>query len=66
MKNWRKEQDFSGHTAALDLLNCEGHRVHNREVRVMFNWAQWWDEPIQEMILLPKKARQGKYPGVES
>ncbi|XP_035191411.1 spatacsin isoform X1 [Oxyura jamaicensis] len=58
LKNWRKEQDFSRHTAALDLLNCEGHRAHNREVRVMFNWAQWWDEPIQEMILLPKKARQ--------
>ncbi|KAM6059562.1 spatacsin [Theristicus caerulescens] len=58
-KNWRKEQDFSRHTAVLDsLLNCDRHRVHNRRVRVMFNWARWWDELIQEMILLPKKPRQ--------
>ncbi|KAF1489640.1 Spatacsin, partial [Eudyptula minor novaehollandiae] len=61
-KNWRKEQDFSRHTAVLDsLLNCDRHRVHNRRVRVMFNWAQWWDELIQEMILLPRKPHQGKY-----
>uniref|UniRef100_A0A8B9Z8D1 SPG11 vesicle trafficking associated, spatacsin n=1 Tax=Buteo japonicus TaxID=224669 RepID=A0A8B9Z8D1_9AVES len=58
-KNWRKEQDFSRHTAVLDsLLNCDRHRVHNRRVRVMFNWAQWWDELIQEMILLPRKPHQ--------
>ncbi|NXN39089.1 SPTCS protein, partial [Rhinoptilus africanus] len=61
-KNWRKEEDFSRHTAVLDsLVNCDRHRVHNRRVRVMFNWAQWWDELIQEMILLPRKPRQGKY-----
>ncbi|NXX04372.1 SPTCS protein, partial [Larus smithsonianus] len=61
-KNWRKEQDFSRRTAVLDsLLNCDRHRVHNRRVRVMFNWAQWWDELIQEMILLPRKPHQGKY-----
>ncbi|KAK1198478.1 SPTCS protein, partial [Pygoscelis papua] len=61
-KNWRKEQDFSRHTAVLDsLLNCDRHEVHNRRVRVMFNWAQWWNELIQEMILLPRKPRQGKY-----
>ncbi|KAM6351541.1 spatacsin isoform 3-T4 [Alca torda] len=58
-KNWRKEQDFSRHTAVLDsLLNCDRHRVHNRRVRVMFNWAQWWDELMREMILLPRKPRQ--------
>ncbi|XP_063203119.1 spatacsin isoform X2 [Chroicocephalus ridibundus] len=58
-KNWRKEQDFSRRTAVLDsLLNCDRHRVHNRRVRVMFNWAQWWDELIQEMILLPRKPHQ--------
>ncbi|NXA17321.1 SPTCS protein, partial [Ibidorhyncha struthersii] len=61
-KNWRKEQDSSRHTAVLDsLLNCDRHRAHNRRVRVMFNWAQWWDELIQEMILLPRKPRQGRY-----
>ncbi|GAB0194307.1 spatacsin [Grus japonensis] len=59
LKTWRKEQDFSRHTAVLDsVLRCDRHRVHNRRVRVMFNWAQWWDELIQEMILLPRKPRQ--------
>ncbi|XP_068266385.1 spatacsin [Nyctibius grandis] len=58
-KNWRKEQDFSRHTAVLDsVLSCDRHQVHNRRVRVMFNWAQWWDELIQEMILLSRKPRQ--------
>lgn len=31
----------------------------------MFNWAQWWDELIQEMILLPRKPCQGKYSGTK-
>lgn len=31
----------------------------------MFNWAQWWDELIQEMILLPRIPRQGKYSGTK-
>ncbi|XP_035756946.1 spatacsin isoform X6 [Egretta garzetta] len=58
-KNWRKDQDFSRHTAVLDsLLNCDRQQAHNRRVRVMFNWARWWDEPVQEMILLPRKPRQ--------
>ncbi|KAM9532540.1 spatacsin [Guaruba guarouba] len=57
-KNWRKEQDLSRHSAVLDSLGCDRRRVPNRRVRVMFNWAQWWDELIQEMILLPRKPRQ--------
>ncbi|KAM6119487.1 spatacsin [Pterocles gutturalis] len=58
-KNWRKEQDFSGHTAALDsLLNCDRHQARKRRVTVMFNWAEWWDEPTQEMILLSRKPCQ--------
>ncbi|KAM9223997.1 spatacsin [Leptosomus discolor] len=60
-KNWRREQDFSRHTAVLDSLNCDGHQLHNRRVRVMFDWAQWWDESVREMILLPRRPRQGKY-----
>lgn len=31
----------------------------------MFNWAHWWDELVQEMILLPRKPRQGKYCGTK-
>ncbi|NXJ00144.1 SPTCS protein, partial [Psophia crepitans] len=62
LKTWRKEPDFSRHTAVLDsVLRCDRHRVRSRRVRVMLNWAQWWDELIQEMILLPRKPRQGKY-----
>ncbi|XP_030353293.1 spatacsin [Strigops habroptila] len=57
-KNWRREQDLSGHSAVLDSLSCDRRQVPNRRVRVMFNWAQWWDELIQEMILLPRKPRQ--------
>ncbi|XP_010183703.1 PREDICTED: spatacsin, partial [Mesitornis unicolor] len=57
-KNWRKEHDLSRHTAVLDSLNYDRHWAHNRRVRVMFNWAQWWDELIREMILLPRKPRQ--------
>ncbi|XP_074956957.1 spatacsin [Phalacrocorax aristotelis] len=58
-KNWRKEEDFSRHMAVLDsALDCGRHRVQSRRVRVMFNWAQWWDELTQEMILLPKKTHQ--------
>ncbi|NXK29245.1 SPTCS protein, partial [Arenaria interpres] len=65
-QNWRKEQDFSSHGAVLDsLLSCDRHRAHNRRVRVMLNWAQWWDELMREMILLPKKPCQGKYAGTE-
>ncbi|KAM6409847.1 spatacsin [Rhynochetos jubatus] len=61
-KHWRREQDSSSHTAVLDSLwSCDSRRAHGRRVRVMFDWAQWWDELTQEMILLPRKPRQGKY-----
>ncbi|KAK2524422.1 Spg11 [Columba guinea] len=60
-KSWGKEQDFSRHAAVLDsLLNCNRHRVQHRRVRMVFDWAQSWDELTQEMILLPRKPRQGK------
>ncbi|NXP43968.1 SPTCS protein, partial [Heliornis fulica] len=61
LKNWRKEQDLSRHLAVLDsVLNCDRHRAPRRRLRVMFNWAQWWDELMQEMILLSRTPRQGK------
>ncbi|XP_061451638.1 spatacsin isoform X2 [Rhineura floridana] len=54
---WRKEQDLSTHTAALDIfLNCSEDRVHNVEHRVMLNWAQWWDKVTREMVLLPTQS----------
>ncbi|KAM6257437.1 spatacsin [Porphyrio hochstetteri] len=61
VKNWRKEPDLSRHVAVLDsVLNGDRHRARSRRLRVMFNWAQWWDEHIQEMILLSRKPWQGK------
>ncbi|KFQ35863.1 Spatacsin, partial [Merops nubicus] len=58
---WQGQADNSGHTALLgSLLSCHGHQDPTQRVRVMFNWAQWWDELTQEMVLLPRKPRQGK------
>ncbi|NXT78963.1 SPTCS protein, partial [Zapornia atra] len=63
VKNWRKEPDLCRHMAVLDsVLNGDRRRARSRRLRVMFNWAQWWDEPTQEMILLSRKPQQGKCP----
>uniref|UniRef100_A0A8C2YHM3 SPG11 vesicle trafficking associated, spatacsin n=1 Tax=Coturnix japonica TaxID=93934 RepID=A0A8C2YHM3_COTJA len=61
VKNWRQDQDSSRHLATLEsLMDHDGRQVPSREVRVMLNWAQWWDELLQDMILLPRKQGQGK------
>ncbi|XP_048723410.2 spatacsin isoform X2 [Caretta caretta] len=58
-RNWKKEQDLSSHTAVLDtFLTCDKPQIHNREHRIMLNWGQWWDQDIQEMILLPKRSHE--------
>ncbi|NXP17064.1 SPTCS protein, partial [Scytalopus superciliaris] len=63
-RDWRKDETLSRHTAVLDsVLGWDRHRAPDRRLRVMFNWAQWWDERTQEMILLPKKTHQGKCSG---
>ncbi|XP_042328622.1 spatacsin isoform X2 [Sceloporus undulatus] len=50
---WKKEQDLSTHIATLGaLLN----RDEDKKQRVLLNWAQWWDQLMQEMILLPKQS----------
>ncbi|XP_025009734.2 spatacsin isoform X4 [Gallus gallus] len=60
VRNWRQEQDSSKHLATLEsLMDHDGRRVPSREVRVMLNWAQCWDELLQDMILLPRKQGQG-------
>lgn len=46
-------------------MDHDGRRVPSREVTVMLNWAQWWDELLQDMILLPRKQGQGKYSRTE-
>ncbi|XP_071610161.1 spatacsin isoform X1 [Heliangelus exortis] len=55
-RSWKKEESFSRHVAVLESLSR--HRAHARRVRVMFSWAEWWDELTQEMILLPRRPRQ--------
>ncbi|XP_071424746.1 spatacsin isoform X2 [Pithys albifrons albifrons] len=56
---WRKGQDLSGHAAVLaPVLGWDRHRAQGRRLRVMLDWAQWWDEPTQDMILLPRKPHQ--------
>ncbi|XP_032926333.1 spatacsin isoform X2 [Catharus ustulatus] len=30
----------------------------SRSLRLVLDWAHWWDELVQEMILLPRKPRQ--------
>ncbi|XP_009068251.1 PREDICTED: spatacsin, partial [Acanthisitta chloris] len=56
---WRKDQDLSRRSEVLDsVLGCGRHQAQGRRVRVMLNWAQWWDELLQEMVLLPRKPRQ--------
>ncbi|XP_060611393.2 spatacsin [Anolis sagrei] len=56
-RHWRREQDLSIHTDALDtLLTCDEDRVRKGEHKLMLNWTQWWDQIAQEMILLPKRS----------
>ncbi|NWU83240.1 SPTCS protein, partial [Onychorhynchus coronatus] len=61
---WRKEQELPSHAAVLEsLLGWDRRRARGRTLRLTFDWAQWWDELVQEMILLPRKPRQGKASG---
>uniref|UniRef100_A0A8C9EUA4 SPG11 vesicle trafficking associated, spatacsin n=1 Tax=Pavo cristatus TaxID=9049 RepID=A0A8C9EUA4_PAVCR len=60
VKNWRQEEEPSKHLATLEsLMGGDGRRVPSREVRLMLDWAQWWDELLQDMILLPRTQGQG-------
>nr|XP_008120270.1 PREDICTED: spatacsin [Anolis carolinensis] len=56
-RHWRRDQDLSIHTDALDtLLTCNEDSARKGEHKLMLNWAQWWDQVAQEMILLPKRS----------
>ncbi|NXQ57464.1 SPTCS protein, partial [Anthoscopus minutus] len=56
--SWRREQDLCRHQA---VLGSELGWGSSRRLGVVLDWACWWDELLQEMILLPRKAQQGKY-----
>lgn len=60
----RKEQELSRQQAVLGSQLGWGS-PGSRRLRVMLDWALWWDELQQEMILLPRKPHQGKSWGTE-
>ncbi|KAM6200902.1 spatacsin isoform 2-T2 [Rhynchocyon petersi] len=52
---WIKEQDFSQHKSVLDsVLKYHKDEFNKQDHRIVLNWAQWWDEPTQDSILLPR------------
>ncbi|XP_026565199.1 spatacsin [Pseudonaja textilis] len=60
-RSWRKEPD-SVDVASLDsFLTCTQDRIHNREHRVMLNWAEWWNPSIRERVLLPVRTQEGEF-----
>ncbi|XP_066052716.1 spatacsin isoform X2 [Chamaea fasciata] len=55
--SWRREQELCRQQELLGSQLGWGS-PGSRRLRVMFNWALWWDELLQEMILLPRKPPQ--------
>ncbi|XP_066184251.1 spatacsin [Sylvia atricapilla] len=51
--SWRRQQELCRQQELLGWGSPGSCRL-----RVMFNWALWWDELLQEMILLPRKPPQ--------
>ncbi|XP_045142394.1 spatacsin [Echinops telfairi] len=52
---WIKERDFSKHKSVLDsVLKCNKDECNKQDLRMVLNWAQWWDQQTQESILLPR------------
>ncbi|ETE61251.1 Spatacsin [Ophiophagus hannah] len=47
-RSWRKEPDCVDVPSLDSFLNCTQDRIHNREHRVMLNWAEWWNQSIRE------------------
>nr|XP_033775670.1 spatacsin isoform X2 [Geotrypetes seraphini] len=60
-RSWRPVQDVSRHTALLNsFLRCDSKgEPSSREFRIILHWAQWWDQPVQERILLAKELGRG-------
>ncbi|XP_046317765.1 spatacsin isoform X1 [Marmota monax] len=53
---WIKEQDFFKHKSILDSFlqyDCKDE-FNKLDHAIALNWAQWWDQPMQEYILLPR------------
>ncbi|XP_068962031.1 spatacsin [Petaurus breviceps papuanus] len=58
-RSWRKEDDFSEHNTVLDFLKfSEKDEIFKQDHRIILNWAQWWDCPTRESILLPRRSME--------
>ncbi|XP_029430632.1 spatacsin-like isoform X2 [Rhinatrema bivittatum] len=64
-RSWRTDQDVARHTVLLDsFLTCDGkNKPASRDFRVILHWVQWWDQSVQEEILLSKQSGRGKKVG---
>ncbi|XP_029139153.1 spatacsin [Protobothrops mucrosquamatus] len=60
-RSWRKEPDGINVAALDSFLSCTQDRIHNREHRVMLNWAEWWSPSTRERVLLLVRAQEGEF-----
>ncbi|XP_074091393.1 spatacsin isoform X2 [Macrotis lagotis] len=59
LRSWKKEDDFSNHRSVLDFLKfSEKDEIHKQDHRIILSWAQWWDCPMRESILLPRRSTE--------
>uniref|UniRef100_A0A4X2KCL8 SPG11 vesicle trafficking associated, spatacsin n=1 Tax=Vombatus ursinus TaxID=29139 RepID=A0A4X2KCL8_VOMUR len=57
--SWRKEDDFSKHRSVLDFLKfSEKDEIFKQDHGIILSWAQWWDCPTRENILLPRRSTE--------
>ncbi|NXO71936.1 SPTCS protein, partial [Phainopepla nitens] len=54
--SWSREQELCRHQAVLG--SQLGRGSPGRSLTLVLNWAHWWDQLVQEMVLLPRKPRQ--------
>ncbi|NXP91110.1 SPTCS protein, partial [Passerina amoena] len=57
--SWRRQQELSGPRAVLGSQLGRGSPGAPR-LTVTLSWALCWEQPLQELLLLPWKAQQGK------
>ncbi|XP_043836659.1 LOW QUALITY PROTEIN: spatacsin [Dromiciops gliroides] len=59
LRSWRKNDDFSKHGSVLDFLKFnEKDEIYKQDHRIILSWAQWWDGPTRESILLPRRSTE--------
>ncbi|XP_004861775.1 spatacsin [Heterocephalus glaber] len=53
---WIKGQDFFKYKSVLDSFLKYDHKdeFNKQDHKIALNWAQWWDQPTEEYMLLPR------------